>query len=69
MLNGKASSWKNIRAGVPKDPVLGCLLFLTYINDLVNGIESICKIFTDDILLFLKVKNKNFSAIQLNSNL
>ena len=44
--------------------VLGSLLFLIYINDSPNGIESICKIFADDTLLFPKVKDETFSDIQ-----
>ena len=45
------------------------LLFLIYINDLPNGIESICKIFADDTLLFSKVKDATFSDTQLNNDL
>ena len=42
------------------------MLFLIYINDLPDGIKSICKIFADDTLLFSKVKDKNCSTAELN---
>ena len=42
-------------SGVPKGSVLAPLLFLIYINDLPDGITSICKIFADDTSLFSKV--------------
>ena len=69
VLNGKTSSWKNMLAGVPQGSVLEPLLFLIYINDLPNVIESICKIFTDDTFLFSKVKDATFSDTQLNNDL
>ena len=69
VLNGQISSWKNILAGVPQGSVLGPLLFLIYINDLLNEIESICKIFADDASLFSKVKDETFSDTQLNNDL
>ena len=37
----------------------GPLLFLVYINDLPDGINSLCKIFTDDTYLFSKVYDIN----------
>ena len=69
VLNGKCSSWKNVLSGVPQGSVLGPLLFLIYINDLPEGIHSICKIFADDTSLFSKVYDKNKSQNELNLDL
>ena len=62
-------SWQNIYAGVPQRSVLGPLLFLFYINDLPDGLTSMCKIFADDTSLFSKVNDKSNSNSQLNPDL
>ena len=64
-LNDQTSSWKNILAGILQGSVLLPLLFLIYVNDILNGIESICKIFADNASLFSKVKNATFFETQL----
>ena len=48
ILNGQTSSWKNILTDVPQGFVLGPLLLLICINDLPEGVTSLCKIFAND---------------------
>ena len=67
VLNGQTSEWKRIYSGVPQGSVLGPLLFLIYINDLPDGITSMCKIFADDTSFFSKVLDVNKSVIELNA--
>ena len=69
VLDGQCSSWKNILSGVPQGSVLGPLLFLIYINDLPDGICSLCKIFADDTSIFSKVHNKYLCQTNLNNDL
>ena len=48
ILPGVYSVWNFIRAGVPQGSILGTLLFLLFINDIVNGIDSNIRLFADD---------------------
>ena len=54
---------------IPQGSVLRPLLFLIYINDLPDGINSLCKIFADDTSLFSKVSDRHKSASNLNDDL
>ena len=65
VLNGQISSWELKNSGVPQGSVIGPLLFLIYINDLPDNIQSTCKIFADDTSLFSHgfVKYKSQSAL------
>ena len=56
VLNGIASDWRDINAGVPQGSVLGPLLFLVYINDLTDNISSHMRLFADDSSLFTRVE-------------
>ena len=48
---------------------LGLLLFLMYINDLINNLSSTIKLFVDDTSLFCVVYDVNLSEFHLNSDL
>ena len=61
VLNGQTSEWRKKNSGVPQGSVFGPLLFLIYINDLPNGLTSICKISADDTSLFSKIFDMGLS--------
>ena len=69
VLNGQCSSWSSVLARVPQGSILGPLLFLIYINDLPENLQSTVKLFADDTSLFSTVYESNISASQLESDL
>ena len=69
VLNGQISFWELIKSAVQQCSVLGPLLFLIYINDLPDNIQSTCKIFADDPSLFSHVFDKYKSQSELNNEL
>ena len=69
ILNGQYSTWTNVEAGVPQDSILGPLLFLIYINDLPENLVSNPKLFADDTSFLSVIRNRHFSARNLNEDL
>ncbi len=69
VINGQSSEWKPVSAGVPQGSILGPLLFLVYINDIVNHIQSNIRLFADDTSLFIIVDDPIDSAQSLNIDL
>ena len=57
MIPGVISDPKHICVGVPQGFILGPLLFLVYINDIVEEIQSNINLFADDICLSMVVGN------------
>ena len=56
-LSGASSSLISIKAGVPQGSVMGPLLFLVYINDISDVIQSDHFLFADDTSVFQRVHN------------
>ena len=69
VLNGQSSNWSPVLAGVPQGSILGPLLFLVYINDLPDNLESLAKLFADDTSLFSTVYNPLLSTEIMNKDL
>ena len=68
ILDGQCSSWKTILSGIPHGSFSGPLLFLIYINDFPNGLNSIYKVFADETSIFSKVFDKDNSQRYFNNH-
>ena len=62
VLNGQASEWRNVLAGVTQGSILGPLLFLIFNNDIPPNLECNVKIFADDTSLFSFVRDPHESS-------
>ena len=69
VFNGPLSDWAPILAGVPQSSILGPLLFLIYISDLPDNLNSLINLFADDTSLFSAIYDPNHSAKVLNDDL
>ena len=59
----------NIKGGVPQGSVLGPLLFILYINDITEDIQSLSRLFADDTSLSYSSSNINEIEQRLNSDM
>ena len=60
---------KQVCAGVPQGSILGPLLFLVYINDTFEEIESNINLFADDTCLSMVVGNPNSAGTILQNDI
>ena len=68
-IDGKQSNIRYINSAVPQGSVLGPLLFLIYINDITDGIESDIFLFADDTSIFRSGNDNKQLANGINSDL
>ena len=67
-LDGTFSDSIAVHSGVPQGTVLGPLMFLLYINDITEHVNSPLRLFADDCLLYRIITTKE-DAIQLQHDL
>ena len=68
VLRGATSEWLPVTSGVPQGSVLGPLLFLIYINDIDDNLDSSLVKFADDTKIYRRI-NSNQDAQKLQDDI
>ena len=69
VLDGNKSNIKDVKAGVPQGSRLGPLMFILYINDILEGLESEVMIFADDTTILATGDNPAETTAIINRDL
>jgi retron-type reverse transcriptase len=65
-INGETSNQKEVTSGIPQGSVLGPILFVIYINDLPEAVESAAYLFADDTKIFRVINSLDDQHILQN---
>jgi ribonuclease P/MRP protein subunit RPP40 len=68
VVNGSKSSSAQVISGVPQGSVLGPVLFVIYINDILDNIKSAGLMFADDTKIYRHITSRD-DAIELQSDI
>ena len=68
-IEGRYSNWTSTTSSVPQDSVLGPILFLIYINDLKDVVDSTLSMFADDTKLLRVIKDNTVDREVLQADI
>ena len=69
-IGSEVSSLVAVPSSVPQGTVLGPILFIIYIDDIVDRVQnSKIRLFADDVKLYQKISDSNLDAVSLQSDL
>ena len=69
VINGQSSWSADVLSGVPQGIVLGRMLFLLYINDINEGVNSKMRPFADDSIVYREIQTSaDHSALESDLN-
>ncbi len=67
--NGAYSKWQEVLSGISQGSVLGLILFVLYVNDMPEAVQSTIKLFADDTKVFRGIKSTvDFVTLQEDLN-
>ena len=61
-IKGYASEWMNVLSGVPQGSVLGPLLFILYINDIIENLDCNSYLYADDFKIYSTIGGDTYLA-------
>ena len=57
VVKNEKSEWREVKSGVPQGSVLSPIMFLVYVNDMTERVNSYISLFSDDAKLLRKIRN------------
>ena len=63
-VNSTYSDWVPVTSGVPQGSVLGPVLFVIFISDLHDTVNSLCQMYADNMKVFAEVEKDSVAKLQ-----